>query len=108
MKISDTEGNFSMETKVNKVEKPCLLELPNPHYDNLIKKYVVPWKGNHPLLPSNKRGSIQRLESPMQKLNRMSNTCTEEYKKIIEDQIQENIVEIAPEQPNEREIYTPH
>ena len=28
-----------METKVNKVEKPCLLELPNPHYDNLIKKY---------------------------------------------------------------------
>ena len=39
VKISDTEGNFSMETKVNKVEKPCLLELPNPHYDNLIKKY---------------------------------------------------------------------
>ena len=38
MKIGDTEGNFSMETKVNKVEKPCLLELPNPHYDNLIKR----------------------------------------------------------------------
>ena len=60
----------------------------------------LPWKGNHPLLPSDKRGSIQRLESLMQKLNRMSNTCTEEYNKIIEDQIQENIVEIAPEQPN--------
>ena len=34
----------------------------------------------------------------------MSNTCTEEYNKII----QENIVEIAPEQPNGREFYSPH
>ena len=226
VKVSDTEGNFSMETKVNKVEKPCLLELPNPHYDNLIKKYShlsgvkmvdndkkdklpihvvlgasdyariktkcaqtvgtpgdpvaekttfgwtimspgadndsnkmlltqtctadyenlcrldvlgledlpendqdmvytefkeqlrrdpggwyetgLPWKGNHPPLPSNKQGSIQRLESLMRKLNRMSNTCTEEYNKIIQDQIQENIVEIAPEQPNGREFYIPH
>ena len=39
MNISDTEGNFHMETKLTKVEKPCLLELPNPHYDNLIKRY---------------------------------------------------------------------
>ena len=37
--ISDTEGNFHRETKLTKVEKPCLLELPNPHYDNLIKRY---------------------------------------------------------------------
>ena len=32
VKISDIEGKFSMETKLNKVEKPCLLDLPNPHY----------------------------------------------------------------------------
>ena len=68
----------------------------------------LPWKGNHPPLPSNKQGSIQRLESLMRKLNRMSNTCTEEYNKIIQHQIQENIVEIAPEQPNGREFYIPH
>ena len=43
----------------------------------------------------------------MRKLNRMSNTCTEEYNKIIQDQIQENIVEIVPEQPNGREFYIP-
>ena len=226
VKIGDTEGNFSMETKVNKVEKPCLLELPNPHYDNLIKKYShlsgvkmvdndkkdqlpihvelgacdyawiktkcaqrvgtpgdpvaekttfgwtimspgvdsdsnkmllpqtctadyenlsrldvlgledlsendqdvvhtefkeqlrrdpdgwyetgLPWKGNHPPLPSNKRGSIQRLEALMRKLNRMPNTCAEEYDQIIQVQIQENIVESAPEQPNGREFYIPH
>ena len=40
--ISNTEGNFHMETKLTKVEKPCLLELPNPHYDNLIKRYPPP------------------------------------------------------------------
>ena len=68
----------------------------------------LPWKGNHPPLPSNKQGSIQRLKSLMRKLNCMSNTCTEEYNKIIEDQIQENIVEIAPEQPNGCEFYIPH
>ena len=28
-----------METKLNKVEKPCLLDLPNPHYEDLIQKY---------------------------------------------------------------------
>ena len=48
----------------------------------------LPWKGNHPPLPSNKQGSIQRLDSLMRKLNRMSNTCTEEYNKIIQDQKQ--------------------
>jgi hypothetical protein len=37
--ISNTEGNFNMETKLIKVEKPCLMELPNPHYDSPIKKY---------------------------------------------------------------------
>ena len=68
----------------------------------------LPWKGNHPPLPSDKRSSIQRLESLMRKLNHMSNTCAEEYDQIIQDQIQENIVESAPEQPNGREFYIPH
>jgi len=44
----------------------------------------------------------------MRKLNRMPNTCAEEYDQIIQDQIQENIVESAPEQPNGREFYIPH
>jgi hypothetical protein len=32
----------------------------------------LPWKGNHPPLPSNKQGSVRRLESLMRKLNRSS------------------------------------
>lgn len=37
VKVSDTEGSFHLETKLTKVEKPCLLELPNPHYDQSNK-----------------------------------------------------------------------
>ena len=44
----------------------------------------------------------------MRKLNRMPNTCAEEYDQIIQDQIQENIVESAPEQPNGHKFYIPH
>ena len=222
--ISSTESNFNMETKLTKVEKPCLMELPNPHYDSLIKKYPhlggvkmidddqkdqlpihvvlgacdyariktkcaqrvgspgdpvaektsfgwtmmsprvesdsnkmlltqtstgdyenlcrldvlgledlpendqdivyaefkeqlrrdpagwyetgLPWKGNHPPLPSNKQGSVRRLESLMRKLNRSS--ITEKYDQIIQEQIQEDIVQSAPEKPNGHEFYIPH
>ena len=66
----------------------------------------LPWKGNHPPLPSNKQGIVRRLDSLMRKLNRSS--ITEKYDQIIQEQIQENIVENAPGQPNGCDFYIPH
>ena len=38
-KVSAAEGNFSMEVNLSKVNKPHLMELCNPRYENLLKKY---------------------------------------------------------------------
>ena len=46
----------------------------------------LPWKGNHPTLPTNKMGSKKRLE----------NDLYEEYNSIIEEQLLQGIVEAAP------------
>ena len=42
----------------------------------------------------------------MRKLNRSS--ITEKYDQIMQEQIQENIVQSAPEKPNGHEFYIPH
>ena len=44
----------------------------------------LPWKLNHPPLPSNKQGSTRRLESLMRKLDRTD--LTETYDQIIQEQ----------------------
>jgi hypothetical protein len=38
-KIESTESNFAMTTNLIKVDKPELLFLENPDYENLIHKY---------------------------------------------------------------------
>ena len=38
--ISNLKGNFKLETKVSKVDKPVLLTLPNPRYGEVISKYA--------------------------------------------------------------------
>jgi hypothetical protein len=60
----------------------------------------LPWKGNHPTLPTNKMGSKKRLE----------NDLYEEYNSIIEEQLLQGIVEAAPGAgvPTENEYYIPH
>ena len=66
----------------------------------------LPWRGNHPHLPSNEAGSLRRLNGLTKKLQRIGRT--EEYDAIIRDQIQEGIVEIAPDEPENKEFYIPH
>ncbi|XP_044181304.1 uncharacterized protein LOC114948346 [Acropora millepora] len=51
----------------------------------------LPWKGNHPPLPSNERGSLQRLHTLLRNLER-SNTL-ERYNEVIMQQREEGIVE---------------
>ena len=55
----------------------------------------LPWKVNHPTLPTNEAGSKRRLEQLVRKLER--NGQYEEYDSIIQEQLKEGIVEPAPE-----------
>ena len=45
----------------------------------------LPWRGNHPELPTNKKGSLRRLSSLTKKLRR--NNLTDEYDAIIREQL---------------------
>ncbi|KAL9976251.1 hypothetical protein ACROYT_G013528 [Oculina patagonica] len=66
----------------------------------------LPWKANHPTLPTNEAGSKRKLDQLIRKLER--NGQYEEYDSIIQDQLQEGIVEPAPETPTGKELYVPH
>ena len=63
----------------------------------------LPWKGNHPTLPTNEAGSKRWLDQLIHKLER--NGQYEEYDSIIQNQLQEGIVEPAPETPTGKEFY---
>jgi small-conductance mechanosensitive channel len=54
----------------------------------------LPWKGNHPTLPSNERGSKRRLDQLIRKLEK--NDQYSEYNDILQDQLQKGVIEIAP------------
>ena len=66
----------------------------------------LPWKGNHPPLPSNKNGSLRRLNNLQGKLEQKG--ITKSYGDIIEKQKQEGIVELADQPPQGVEFYIPH
>ena len=64
------------------------------------------WKGIHPLLPSNKAGSLRQLVQLHSKLKRLD--LTEKYANVIEQQKSQGIVETVTEPPIEKEFYIPH
>lgn len=67
----------------------------------------LPWRGNHPVLPNNKDGSLRRLACLSKKLERQE--LTNQYAEILEDQKKEGVVERADESCiNCREFYIPH
>ena len=66
----------------------------------------MPWKGNHPPLPSNKTGSLKRLDNLVRKLEKQN--IIEQYDEIIKDQIDEGIVEKAERDAEHKEFYLPH
>ena len=66
----------------------------------------LPWKANHPQLPTNEQGSRRRLEQLVKKLQREGDY--DNYDKIIQDQLQQGVVEPAPKVPSGKESYLPH
>ncbi len=67
---------------------------------------TLPWKGNHPPLPTYENGSKRRLEQLVRKLER--NGQYFEYNKIIQDQLNQGVIEPAPATKTEKEFYIPH
>ena len=66
----------------------------------------LPWKGNHPSLPSNEKGSLRRLNSLVHKLER-SNLLSS-YDEIIQDQLAKGVVERVTEPAAGVKFYLPH
>ena len=66
----------------------------------------LPWKGNHPSFPSNKTGSLRRLDSLVRKLEKQD--IIEEYDKVVKDQLDKGIVEEVDKETQNREFYLPH
>ena len=66
----------------------------------------LPWKGNHPTLPSNKNGSLRRLNTFTRKLNQTE--LIKPYGEIIEKQKEDGIIENASDPPSGTEFYIPH
>lgn len=67
----------------------------------------LPWKGNHPPLPSNEAGSLRRLTGLVKKLR--SQGTIERYDQVIQDQIKTGIVErVGGPATGQHEFYIPH
>ena len=66
----------------------------------------LPWKANHPPLPTNEASSRRRLPTLMRKLKRDGDY--EQYDKIISEQLEQGIIEQAPSKPTGKEDYLPH
>ena len=66
----------------------------------------LPWKGNHPPLPTNEQGSLRRLQTFRRKLQRFG--IEQEYAEIIEEQKTEGVVETADQEVQGVEFYIPH
>ena len=97
--LADTHENDQLE--VYEEFKEQLERSPAGWYETKL-----PWKANHPTLPTNEAGSKRRLEQLLRKLER--NGQYEEYNSIIQEQIKEGVVEAAPEVATGKEFYVPH
>ena len=62
----------------------------------------LPWKANHPNLPTNELGSRRRLASLVKKLTREGNY--ERYDDIIREQLDQGIIERAPVEASGKSI----
>ena len=67
----------------------------------------LPWKATHPALPTNDTVAKSRFNSLMRHLEKQPELL-QAYHTIIQDQLKEGIVEVAPEKPQGPEHYIPH
>ena len=94
--LADTPENDQL--KVFEEFKEQLEQNPEGWYQTKL-----PWKENRPPLPTNETGSKRRLERLIRKLQR--NCQHGEYDDIILEQLQQGVIEIAPEKSSTKEFY---
>ncbi|XP_028414003.1 uncharacterized protein LOC114536864 [Dendronephthya gigantea] len=66
----------------------------------------LPWKPNHPPLPTNETGSLRRLNNLIKRLKRDGDY--QRYDDIITEQLEQGVIEPAPANPTGNEFYIPH
>ena len=66
----------------------------------------LPWKPHHASLATNEQGSRRRLEQLVKKLQREGSY--DSYDRIIQDQLQQGVIELAPNEASRNEFYLPH
>ena len=66
----------------------------------------LPWKPNHPPLPTNEMGSRQRLKNLVKRFK--SSDRYHDYHAIIQQQLDERVIEVAPVEATGTEFYIPH
>ena len=66
----------------------------------------LPCKSNHPPLPTSEAGSRGRFHSLAKKLKRGGSY--DEYNKIIREQLEQGIIEMAPHEQEVKAYYIPH
>ena len=66
---------------------------------------ALPWRGNQSPLPNNKAGSLRRLGSLVQRLQKSRKL--DEYDEIIQEQLREGVVEEEESTPVGRDFYLP-
>ena len=81
--------------------KEQLVRNPSGYYE-----VNLPWKANHPKLPTNEAGSRRRLTSLVRKLTREGNY--ERYDDVIQEQLEQGVIEMAPIEAKGKEFYLPH
>ena len=113
---TDLDSMFLAQTASNDYEELYRMDVlgleDTPNGDQSVVYAVswyetrLPWKGDHPPLPSNESGSLKRLGSLVQRLKKTGRL--DEYDAIIQDQLREGIVEEADMPASGKEFYIPH
>ena len=85
--------------------KEQLTRSPSGWYETRLP-WHLPWLGTHPPLPTNKIGSIRRLQFLERRLQRKD--LVEDYNTVIGEQKQQGIVEPANNKATGKEFYIPH
>ena len=82
--------------------KEQLMRKPEGYYETRL-----PWKQNHPDLPTNEQVSLQRLNANLTKLDRRD--LLQQYDDVMKQQLADGILEPAPEEPTGDVVhYIPH
>ena len=122
---TDLDKMFLAQTASNDYEEPHRMDVlgledkPNGDQSVVYEEFLeqlsrspegwyetgLPWKGDHPPLPSNKSGSLKRLGSLVQ---RLKTGRLDDYDAIIQEQLNKGIIEEAEMPATQREFYIPH